>query len=134
MSRKEIYFDSKGKKHKYVDSAIRNRQIANGIIANDIKNKNPNWKGNMDDFNRGQNWFNSGLLLDDATISDRNNNSFVAGFRKGERLDSINKQLFELGREYFNKGCSIKDIPDKYRNNEYFISGYYDSMNNHKSR
>lgn len=134
MRKKEIHYDSKKKKHIYVDDSIRYRGIVNGKIANDIKNKNPNWKCNLDDFNRGENWFISGLSLDDAIISDRSNYSFVAGFNKEKRNQLVNEKLFELGREYFDKGCSIDDIPNKYRNNEYFINGYNDRMNKYKNR
>ena len=36
MSKKEIHYDSKKKKHIYVDDSIRYRGIVNGKIANDI--------------------------------------------------------------------------------------------------
>ena len=134
MGRKEIHYDSKKKKHKYVDDSIRNRGIINGKIANDIKNKNHNWKYNIDDLNRGDAWFNSGLSLNDASIDDRNNVAFVAGFEKAKRIQLVNKQLFELGREYFDKGFSISDVPDIYKNNEFFLNGFNDKMNNSKSR
>ena len=134
MGRKEIHYDSKKKKHMYVDSSIRNRGILNGKIGNDIKNKNPNWKYNIDDLNRGINWFDSGLSLDEASVDDRNNVAFVAGFEKGKRIQIVNCQLFELGQEYFDKGCSVDALPDKYRNNEYFMNGYNDRVNHYKSR
>lgn len=134
MSRKEIHYDSKKKKHMYIDTSIRNRGILNGYVANDVRNRNPNWKYNIDDLNRGIEWFESGLSLDDTSVDDRNNEAFVAGFKKGKRIQIVNKQLFELGQEYFDRGFSIGELPDKYRKNEYFLKGYNDRMNSYKSR
>lgn len=128
MGRREIYLDYKKGKHKYVDTSIRNRGILNGKIAKDIKNKNPNWKYNIDDLTRGQKWFESGLSLDDANDEDKNNDAFVAGFNKGKRIQFVNQQLYELGKEYFERGDSLENIPETYKNNEYFMSGYLNSV------
>ena len=75
-------------------------------------------------FDAGMQWFNNGFSLDDASDEMKNNNSFVDGYKKGKRLDAINKQLFELGREWYLNGRNIEDAPANYKNNKYFCDGY----------
>ena len=75
-------------------------------------------------FDAGMQWFNNGFSLDDASDEMKNKLSFVEGFKKAKRLDSINKQLFELGREWYLNGRNIDDAPENYKNNEYFCNGY----------
>ena len=46
-------------------------------------------------YNKGEQWFNSGLTLDEAPDELKNNNSFLNGFMRGHRLaiiEKLNKQ------------------------------------------
>ena len=40
-------------------------------------------------YNLGENWYNSGLLLDEAPDEYKDNASFIKGYKKGERLEMI---------------------------------------------
>ena len=68
------------------------RRNSSNRIANDIyeKKKKENYvrpdKRDLDIFNKGLKWFNSGLSLEDAPEELRNNSNFINGFKKGERL------------------------------------------------
>ena len=42
-------------------------------------------------YNRGMEWYNSGLSLEEASPEDRNNIHFVNGYKRGERLALIDK-------------------------------------------
>ena len=75
-------------------------------------------------FNKGFEWFESGLSLDDAPVELRANFNFINGFDKAKRVMTINEELISLGIEWFESGLSLEDAPENYKNNEYFISGY----------
>ena len=68
------------------------RRNSSNRIAKDIrdKEKRKNYvrpdKRDVDIFNKGIEWFNSGLPLEDAPENLRNNTNFINGFKKGERL------------------------------------------------
>lgn len=70
------------------------KDLANRI-AGDIqdKEKRANYvrpdKSDPDIFNKGMEWFNSGLSLDEAPEEIRKNSNFINGFKKGERLAYI---------------------------------------------
>ena len=126
-----IYDDWKYRKnfYKYGTRIISDKVQSN--VADDVsakKNKN-SIKYNYDEgiFVQGQKWFDDGYLLEDAPDELRNNASFIAGYEKGKRVDSINQQLYELGREYFDKGIELENVPDRYKNNQYFIDGFNSS-------
>lgn len=71
------------------------RRNTNNRIANDIweKERKKNYvrpdKRNLDIFNKGLEWFNNGLSLEDAPLELKNNTNFIYGFNKGERLAMI---------------------------------------------
>ena len=66
------------------------RRNSSNRIANDIweKERRKNYvrpdKRDLDICNKGLEWFNSGLSLDDAPIELKNNTNFINDFIKGE--------------------------------------------------
>lgn len=42
-------------------------------------------------FNKGMEWFNSGLSLEDAPNDLKNNTNFIRGFEKGQRLSLVDR-------------------------------------------
>ena len=52
-------------------------------------------------FDKGIEWFESGLSLDDAHDDMKNNTNFVNGFNKAKRLNDINNMLYNDGKEFF---------------------------------
>lgn len=77
-------------------------------------------------FDKGIEWFESGLSLDDAHDDMKNNTNFVNGFNKAKRLNDINNMLYNDGKEFFRSGCKLENASDKMKNNKYFIQGYND--------
>ena len=106
-------------------------------IARDIKNrqKRENYQPNdKEKFIQGENWFNSGLPLEDASEELRNNINFVNGFNRAKRISDIEQSLYNLGMEYFNDGLLLEDIPETYRDNPTVLKGYSEAMENSKKR
>ena len=130
MGKREIYHSYKERKHTRVDNGRRNDAILQSKVANDVKRNasSGNVLGNKNDFDNGLAWFNNGLTLDDASNDMKNNPSFIAGFKKGERLVVINQSLYEEGKKYFEQGLPLESAPKNYKDNEYFILGYNESM------
>ena len=130
MSNREIYRSYKEKKRTSLEKVKILDDILQSNVANDIKMKASNKSsiGNKNDFDNGLAWFNSGLLLEDASLDMKNNPSFIAGFKKGERLVVINQSLYEEGKKYFEQGLPLESAPKNYKDNEYFILGYNESM------
>ena len=133
MARKNGRDNSKMKRQdnyrKYSGIAVRN--TLQYYVSQDVKRKNNSVKhsyNNEMDRQKGLQWFNSGLLLDDAPEELRNNKSFIDGFNKGYRIKLVNDNLYDLGREYFERGISLEDAPKNYINNPYFIDGYNKAM------
>ena len=68
--------------------AISSRETLQCKVANDIKRKNNDldYHYDVDDYNRGIEWFESGLSLEDASIEMQKSVSFVNGFKRGKRV------------------------------------------------
>lgn len=79
---------------------------------------------NIDIFNKGIAWFESGLLIEDAPDEMKIDFNFVNGYEKAKRLKNINENLEILGEEWFENGLLLENAPINYINNPYFISGY----------
>lgn len=73
---------------------------------------------------QGKNWFDEGLSLEDAPENLKKNASFVAGYKKAQRVQYINEQVYNAGVDYYNRGIPFDEIPKIYINNEFFIAGY----------
>ena len=80
-------------------------------------------------FDKGTEWFNSGLSFDDAPEELKNNTNFVNGFKKGIRLAEINNSIYNDGRSFFYTGRPLDQASEILKNNPYFISGYNDALN-----
>ena len=130
MANREIYRSYKERKRIRIDNGRRNDAILQSKVANDVKRNASNKSsiGNKNDFDNGLAWFNSGLLLEDASLDMKNNPSFIAGFKKGERLVVINQALYEEGKKHFEQGLPLESAPKNYKDNEYFILGYNESI------
>ncbi len=109
-------------------------------IANDIREreKRENYK-HVDKFDKvlfekGIEWYNSGLQLDDAPDDLKNNTNFIKGFEKAKRIKNVENSLYDLGMSYFNDGLPIQLIPENYRNNPTVLRGYEDAMKKSRSR
>ena len=116
---------SDGRKRKM--DAIVARNAAQNRIAKDIKMKENFGKSITNDkktFDAGYEWFESGLLLEDADDKFKNNPNFIAGFNYGKRIQYVNQLSYETGIEWFNKGIELNEIPANYKCNEYFMDGY----------
>lgn len=118
-------------KMKKLDNYRKNRIQSAGAalqyyVSQDVKFKNKQLKsyGNSIDKDKGINWFNEGLSLDDAPEELRNNVSFVNGFNYAYRIKLVNDTLYKTGVEYFERGVSLIDVPEKYTDNKYFMDGY----------
>lgn len=125
---KEIdYYMGKDKSiHKRNLQQIRDyyqRQITQNISQQQKKNS-LTYNFNKEMFDKGEQWFNNGFSLNDASLEIQKDPSFAAGFRKAQRTDSIDSQLFNLGREYFLEGKSLHDVPQNYIDKKPFIDGY----------
>lgn len=96
------------------------------LVALDMRSKNLEHRkvSNMDIFNKGVAWFESGLSLDDADDKIKVDFNFVNGYEKAKRMKNINENLEILGSEWFESGLTLDTAPDTYINNPYFINGY----------
>ena len=99
------------------------RQISQDISQKQKKNS-LTYNFNKEKFDQGEQWFNDGFSLDNAPLEMKNDSSFAAGFRKAERIQSIDMQLFNLGKEYFLEGKSLEDVPKNYIDRKPFVDGY----------
>ena len=132
---RRIYRDHKEKKHSNIEIIKRNNSIFQTLVANDIKEKNAlRYRFSDKDFDKGIEWFNSGLSLEDAPEDLRTSGSFIKGFQRGNTIKLINETLYNTGIEYYLKGISLDNIPDKYKNSEFFMSGYNDACNKIKHK
>ena len=106
------------------------------LVAMDRWSKNLEHKKvtNIDIFNKGYEWFESGLSLEDAPEEMKNDFNFVNGFEKAKRVKKINENLETLGEEWFESGLSLENAPDNYINNPYFMNGYNTAMNSSNKR
>lgn len=106
------------------------------LVAKDRWSKNLEHKKvtNIDIFNKGYEWFESGLSLEDASDEIKNDFNFVNGFEKAKRVQKINESLEMLGVEWFNSGLPLEKAPDNYINSPYFINGFNTAMNNANKR
>jgi len=93
-------------------------------LDNSYKNLEHRKVTNIDIFNKGVAWFESGLSLDDADDKMKIDFNFVNGYEKAKRMKNINENLVILGYEWFESGLSLDNAPDTYINNPYFMSGY----------
>ena len=125
MGNKEIYRSNKEKNIRN-NLGRRYNAILQDKVARDVHKRTINGTilGDKNDFDNGFMWFKNGLSLEDADNSMKNNQSFVAGFRKAERLELINQYLYEEGKKYFQQGLSLDNAPINYKNNAHFIQGY----------
>lgn len=122
---------------EYKTKMLGERQARNfhsKLVAKDRRIKNLEHVKEFDKatFEKGLEWFDSGLSLDDADISLRENFNFVNGFEKAKRLKDINDSLRNLGVEWYESGLPLENAPANYVNNSYFIDGYNNSMNKNK--
>lgn len=129
MSRKNGMNSNKIKKQKNIQkySSVAAQQTLQYYVSKDVKSKKNGPKrgyNNSVDKDKGIQWFNEGLALDEAPEELRNNISFLNGFNYAYRLKLINDKLYELGIEYYNNGVPLYNIPEKYSENEYFLKGY----------
>lgn len=85
-------------------------------------------------FDKGVEWCNSGLSLDDAPIELKEDTNFVNGYEKGQRVKKINESLETLGMEWFNSGLELDKAPNNYKHNPYFVDGYEKAKNNFNSK
>ena len=100
-------------------------------VANAIRDREKNMSLQPNDkekFIQGENWFNSGLLLEDASEELRNNINFVNGFNRAKRISFIEQSLYDLGVDFYNSGVLLEDIPETYRNNPTVLRGYSESQ------
>ena len=109
------------------------RKDSGNRIAADLREKEkkdnykPVDKRDKEVFDKGIEWFNSGLSLDDAPENFRTNTNFVNGFEKAKRLADINSMIYNDGKNFFLSGRTLDSASDKMKNNEYFINGYMDA-------
>ena len=96
------------------------------LVALDMRCKNLEHRKvtNIDLFNKGIEWFESGLTLNDADDKMKIDFNFVNGYEKAKRMKNINENLEILGSEWFESGLSLDTAPDTYINNPYFMNGY----------
>lgn len=121
-------------KKRRMDANIA-RIAAQERVAKDIKMKEKIGTVTYPDkktFDAGLEWFNSGLLLEEANEKFRNNPNFVAGFNYGMRVQYVNQLSYETGIEWFNRGIELDEIPENYKTNEHFMDGY--NSRNNKTR
>lgn len=128
MKRKGIYDNWKYRKNFEKYGLRKISESVQSSLAEDLarkKNKD-NINNNFDKTNleKGRIWFNGGLSLEDSPDDLKNNASFVAGYKKAERLQRINEQVYSIGVDYYNRGIPLSDIPKIYKNNEIFMAGY----------
>ena len=127
----------------YYDKLKHRRQQADIFrenMKNDIMNEFYQKKGkkvdpyNKDIFNKGMEWYYTGLEIADADEKIRDNTNFIRGFELASRQDKIRRELEELGAQWFYSGNELDDNNQHYRDNEFFIKGYNDAKNNTKRR
>lgn len=108
------------------------RKESGDRIAADLRNKDKKDNFQQTDkrdknlFDKGIEWFKSGLPLEDAPDEVRTNTNFINGFNKGKRLADIDNMIYEDGRKFFLNGGLLEDASDRMKNNSFFIKGYND--------
>lgn len=100
------------------------RETNQSLVARDIVEKQVKVRYSQDLFNKGNEWFNSGLSLDDAPLEMKNHDSFVGGYNHGKRIKLVNDLLYDLGVDYFDRGIPLSQVPNNYMNNSFFLDGY----------
>ena len=63
----------------------------------DLKKMDADRRFNYKLFNKGKEWFDSGLTLEDASEELRNDQSFIKGYEHGKRLAEANNMNEEKG-------------------------------------
>lgn len=109
-----------------VSKAVYLKSIAEKMTATDKYDSNI--------FEKGINWFNEGMSLEEAPDNIKNNTNFIRGYERAKRLALIEGHLYDLGKKYFEDGLEIENIPLKYRNSDSVIKGYNDAKDNNKGR
>ena len=125
------------KEHKKKMNDVRRfRNYNSRLVALDIHTKNLEHKKvtDIDTFNKGVMWFESGLSLEDASDEMKNNFNFVNGYEKAKRMKNINENLEILGSEWFESGLSLDNAPTTYINNPYFMDGYNKANEKHNGK
>lgn len=103
-------------------------------MENRKKNKPMNIAFNEDIFYKGHAWYYSGLKLEAADESLRNNKNFVNGYNRAARISKYEDNLFALGESFFKAGFMLEEIPESHRNNEIVLSGYENAKINHRKK
>ena len=110
------------------------RKNIHNNIANDIykQEKMQNMvradKYDQNIFDKGIEWYNTGLEISDAPENIRNNTNFIRGYEKGKRLAEINNAMYASGRNFYFDGGSLEQASDKMRSNPHFVKGYQDAL------
>ena len=116
------------------------RRDSGNRIATDIReqkkreNYKPVDKRDKEIYDKGFEWFNSGLSLDEAPVDIKDNTNFVNGFEKAKRLSDINNMIYNDGKVFYLNGGILDNVSDKMKNNEYFVKGYMDAKNLENNR
>ena len=118
--------------YKIKEAAIRNSINYNSkLLARDnnrLKELGEKRSFDRESFNKGTQFFNDGLSLEDAPLELKDNIDFINGFNRAKRISEINESLRLLGAEWRQNGISLDCVPENYRNNPYFIDGYNNSL------
>lgn len=120
-------------KKKEKESLRKIRETNQALVARDIAEKQVKVRYSQDLFNKGNEWFDAGLSLDEAPLEMKNHDSFIGGYNHGKRIKLVNDILYDLGVDYFNREIPLSQVPDNYRNNSFFLEGY-NSKNIHNVR
>ena len=135
MKKNSIYANSKIRKNSYKYAIEGIQQFNQSLVSSDIKRNNKDkslCRFDKNLFDKGMEWFNNGLPLEDAADELKNNSCFKNGFVKAKRLELIRTTLYNYGIEYYNKGIILDEVPLKYRNNDDFVRGYEFAKKNGK--
>ena len=95
--------------------------------AKQRENYKPIDKYDINIFNQGMQWFNSGLPLEEAPDNVKTNTNFVKGYNKAKRIRDVENYLYDLGTSFYMDGIPVEAIPERYRENPFVLKGYTDS-------
>lgn len=114
-------------KHKYFVYERAHRQEK---IAFDIRNKDKLKNYQPSDINlviQGQEYFYSGISLEEAPENLKNNINFINGYDRAKRFENRKLDAYDLGFQYFIVGKTLDEASEVLKNNLYFNLGYNDA-------
>ena len=124
-------------KTNHQKNVLKRRDYIQASVAADIRRKEklstyqPN---DVNKFHLGEDWFNAGMLLEDAEESLRNNVNFVNGFNRAKRIRDVEEYQYSLGIEFYKNGVSVEQILEEYKEKPFVLKGFKDAKESAKKK